>query len=164
MRDIYDNCSNGTFNNMLFVFAGTQQFYEDEHKGVKSYDALYSRIVNVLESEYDDLRTPIVNLHGFKEDDVKKISDLILDMHKQTYDWDITNAKEAISEFIEIRVANTGLTGGVIVPRTYIRELISVLDTVEQNQDQLNNKEEIIKLFKEEENSIESEEEIFDDW
>ncbi|AWX31850.1 BREX system ATP-binding domain-containing protein [Methanosphaera sp. BMS] len=164
MRDIYDNCNNGTFNGMLFVFAGTQQFYEDEKKGVKSYDALYSRIVNVLESDYDDLRTPIVNLHGFKENDVKKISDLIIDMHQETYQWDISNAKEAVSEFIDIRVANTGLTGGVIVPRTYIRELISVLDTVEQNQEQLNNKEEIIKLFKEEENSIETEEEIFDDW
>ena len=165
MRDIYDNCSNGTFSNMLFVFAGTQQFYEDEHKGVKSYDALYSRIVNVLDSDYDDLRTPIVNLYGFKENDVKKITDLIINMHEETYNWDTSNVKEAVNEFIELRVSNTGLTGGVIVPRTYIRELISVLDTVEQNQDKLNNKEEIIKLFKqEEESSIENEEEIFDDW
>jgi len=165
MRDIYDNCSNGTFTNMLFVFAGTQQFFEDEQKGVKSYDALYSRIVNVLESDYNDLRTPIINLYGFKEDDIKKISNIILDMHQQGYDWDVSNVESALDDFIQIHIDNSGLTGGLIVPRTFIRELISVLDTVEQNQDELNNTDEIILLFKhEEESSMEDGEEIFDDW
>jgi hypothetical protein len=163
IRDILDNCSNGTFSRMLFVFAGTPEFYEDERRGIRSYDALYKRISNVHESEYNDYRNPILNLRGLNENNIKELSKHIINMHKQAYNWDTSNVEAVIDTFIEIQIQNSGLTGGEIVPREFIRELVSVLDVVQQNQDELNYKDKIIEEFKEA-NTRNTKDAIDDDW
>lgn len=164
IRDIFDGCSNGTFTNLLFVFAGTYQFFEDDQKGVRSYEALYSRIQSAINSEYENVRTPIVNLTGFNASDAKKLAIIILNIHKDTYKWDTNIIENNLDLYIEKHVENSGLTGGLIVPRDFIREFVEILDTVEQNQSELNTNDKIVELFNSEEPLTTEEDDLYDDW
>jgi hypothetical protein len=165
LRDIYDKCSDGELENTLFLFAGTPQFFDDDNVGVQSYAALYNRISDAIETEYDDMRKPVMDLKGFDKKDLKEISSSIISMHSEEYEWDTSNIEKIIDDFIDIHEKNSSITGGQITPRLYFRSLVSVLDIVEQNQDQLSNKDEILKLFvKEEEDKKEDEDDLYDDW
>lgn len=165
IRDIYDGCSNGRFNHVLFVFAGTPQFFENDDKGVHSYEALYSRIEDAIDTEYKDLRTPIITLEGFNKNNLEKLSDEIIKLHSEAYDWNTNKIQSIIGEYIDLNIENAGLTGGVVSPRDYIRKLISILDTVEQNQEKLNKTKKIRKLFEKEKQVTNDEEEgLYDDW
>ena len=57
-----------------------------------------------------------------------------------------------------------GLTGGLMVPRDFIREFVEILDTIEQNQTELNNNEKISELFASKENTSTQEDDLYDDW
>jgi len=165
IRDIFDGCSNGTFTNLLFVFAGTYQFFEDDQKGIRSYEALYSRIQNAVESDYENVRTPIINLTGFDQNNAKELANTIIEIHKDTYNWDTSIVESNLDLFIEKHIENSGLTGGYIVPRDFIREFVEILDTIEQNQSELNNNEKISELFASEENiTTQEEDDLYDDW
>ena len=47
IRDIYDNCNLGKFQNTLFLFAGTPELFENDKKGIPTYEALDDRLKNV---------------------------------------------------------------------------------------------------------------------
>lgn len=74
IRDIYDNCNMGKFQNTLFLFAGTPELFDQQQKGIPSYEALDDRLKNVLNTDLPDMRKPIFDLKGFNEDDLKKNS------------------------------------------------------------------------------------------
>ena len=51
IRDIYDNCNLGKFQNTLFLFAGTPELFENDKKGIPTYEALDDRLKNVLKGK-----------------------------------------------------------------------------------------------------------------
>ena len=69
IRDIYDNCNLGKFQNTLFLFAGTPELFESDKKGIPTYEALDDRLKNVLNTDLADMRKPIFDLKGFTESD-----------------------------------------------------------------------------------------------
>lgn len=75
LREIYDNCNIGKFRNSLFVFAGTSQFFDDNRKGVFSFQPLYDRINTNLSSGFRDIRKPIINLEGLTKENLINISE-----------------------------------------------------------------------------------------
>ena len=163
LRDIYDECNLGKFQNTLFVFAGTPQFFDDPKLGVPAYGALYDRIQDALDTSLKDLRKPVITLEGFEKDDLMDIARRLMIMHEQVFEW---NAKEKISPMIEEIVLtheeNAGLTGGKVTPRVFIRSFVSVLDTVQQNPDEFGTDKDILKVFAEKETELE--EALEDDW
>ena len=164
MRDIYDDCSAENFQSSLFVFAGTPEFFDDTKKGIPSYEALDERLKDVLDTDYIDMRKPIINLKGFEKDDLIEISKKLTSMHSVAYDWeakDIMN--DAIEGIVDLHVQNAGLTGGKVTPRIFVRVFISVLDTVQQNQSEFKNSEDILKLFESKKEEFD-EDEFFDDF
>lgn len=163
LRDIYDECNSGKFQNTLFVFAGTPQFFDDPKLGVPSYEALSGRIEDPLDTSLKDLRKSVITLEGFEKDDLMDIAGRLMIMHEQVFEW---NAKEKISPMIEDIVLtheeNAGLTGGKVTPRLFIRSFIGVLDTVQQNPEEFSTDKDILKVFAEKETELE--EALEDDW
>ncbi|NMC68247.1 MAG: DUF2791 family P-loop domain-containing protein [Spirochaetales bacterium] len=167
IRFIYDECTLNNFEYTLFVLAGTPEFFDDPKKGTPSYEALgdkvTGRIQNPLEnSSYQNLRNPIMTLEGFNKDELTKIAEKIKIMHSEVFEWDSNtlinpNLIERIVTLHESHAAQ--LKGGKVSPRQFIRPFISVLDTVQQNPDELNSDEKIMALFEEKEI-----EEFEDDW
>lgn len=163
IRYIYDECNLENFKYTLFVFAGTPQFFEDQKLGVPSYQALDQRIQDALKSNYQDLRKPIILLEGFTKDELVEIADKLMEMHNEAFEWDSTQTiNPVINGIVDIHEENAQLTGGKVTPRIFIRSFLSVLDTVQQNPDELNTDKKILQLF--EEREIELEEEFDDDW
>jgi hypothetical protein len=167
IRFIYDECTLNNFKYTLFVLAGTPEFFDDPRKGTPSYEALgdkvAGRIQNPLEnSSYQNLRNPIMMLEGFNKDQLIDIAEKIKIMHSEVFEWDSnkiihSNLVERIVNLHESHAAQ--LKGGKVSPRQFIRPFISVLDTVQQNPDELNSDEKIMALFEEKEI-----EEFEDDW
>ena len=158
----------GKFQSALFVFAGTPYLFEDSKKGIPSYPALEERIQKVLESDYVDMRTPIIYLSDFDRDDLINISQKLLEMHGEVYDWDAQSKVEPIIENIADELISTaGLSGGKVTARKFVRKFITLLDTVEQNQPHFNTPEDILNEFINNTNQIDDEDEFDefdDDW
>ena len=161
IRDIYDDCNKGNFQNSLFIFAGTPQFFDDPKKGIPSYQALDDRITDMLDTDLKDMRKPIIKLEGFTNEELVDVAYTLIDMHGEIYGWD---ANEKISPILDQIVKSHEekalLTGGKVTPRTFVRSLISLLDTVQQNQSQINDSSDILKIFNENETELEDD---FDD-
>ena len=169
IRDIYDNCNLSRFQNTLFLFAGTPELFENEKKGIPTYEALDDRLKNVLNTDLVDMRKPIFNLKGFSESELEDIARKLTLMHSETYNWDAqTKISPILDSIVSTHVMNAELTGGKVTPRTFIRSFISVLDTVEQNADAFEDSSEILEMFKEQEtaNDVDFDEidEFDDDW
>ena len=170
IRDIYDNCNLGKFQNTLFLFAGTPELFENDKKGIPTYEALDDRLKNVLNTDLADMRKPIFDLKGFTKADLKEIAGKLTIMHEEAYKW---NASDKITpildDIVEIHVENAGLTGGKVTPRTFVRSFISVLDTVQQNQSFFKKSSDILEMFREQEGSgddidFDDIDEFDDDW
>lgn len=163
IRDIYDECSLGNFQNTLFVFAGTPRFFDDPKLGIPSYEALDDRIRDVLDTSLKDLRKPILKLEGFKKEELVDMAGKLMIIHQEVYEW---NGSEQISpvigKIVDKHEENAGLTGGKVTPRLFVRSFISVLDTIQQNPDEFNTDKDILKVFEEKE--TEFEEALDDDW
>ena len=168
IRLIFDNCSNGQFQSALFVFAGTSELFEDPKRGIPSYTALEERIKKAYETDLVDVRTPVFVLKGFDKNNIIELSKKLLDMHSDAYNWD-ANAKigPIVETIAEDHVANAGLTAGKVKARDFIRKFITLLDTVEQNQNHFNSPEDILEEFNGNINQMDDEDEFDeydDDW
>lgn len=164
IRDIYDNCNLEKFQSSLFVFAGTNDLFED-NKGIPSYEALDARIKHVLDTDLVDMRTPVVKLQGFDRNEIIEISQKILEMHSDIYEWDaFEKFNPIIDNIAEKHVLDASVTGDKVTARIFIRKFISLLDTVQQNQELFNNPEDILIEFDEKPNKQYAEEyDNFDD-
>jgi len=158
MRYIYDECSIGRFQNTLFIFAGTPEFFEDPKLGVPSYTALNERIEDAIKTEFKDLRKPIIKLDGFRRENLHELSERLIAMHEEVYGWEATPVRESLDGIISRHEANAELTG-YISPRNFVKSFISVLDVVQQNPE-LHGEAEILDLFEEKEMEFEEDE----DW
>jgi len=158
MRYIYDECSIGRFQNTLFIFAGTPEFFEDPKLGVPSYTALNERIEDAIKTEFKDLRKPIIRLDGFRRENLHELSERLIAMHEEVYGWEATPVRESLDGIISRHEANAELTG-YISPRNFVKSFISVLDVVQQNPE-LHGEAEILDLFEEKEMEFEEDE----DW
>lgn len=167
IRLIYDDCSRGEFQSTLFVFAGTPELFEEPKKGIPSYTALEERIREAYDTDLTDMRTPIIVLKGFDKNDLVAISQKLIDMHSDVYNWD-ANAKVGplIETIADNHVANAGLTARRVNARDFVRKFITLLDTVEQNQSHFNTSEDILIEFLENTCQIDKDEfdEYDDDW
>lgn len=163
LRDIYDECSLGNFQNTLFVFAGTPQFFEDPKLGVPSYKALSDRIEDALDTSLKDLRKPVIKLEGFTKDELIEIAGKLMIMHEEVFEWNGSDQISPVLEsIVDLHEENAALTGGKVTPRMFVRSFISVLDTVQQNPNEFDTDKDILKVFEEKE--TEFEEEFDDDW
>lgn len=170
MRDIYDNCNLGKFENSLFVFAATPELFDNAQKGIPSYEALDDRLKDVLDTDLPDMRKPIFNLKGFEKEDLLDVAGKLLIMHEEVYKWNANDKiNPVLNDIVEIHTENAGLTGGKVTPRTFIRSFVSLLDTVQQNQSYFKDSNEILNLFNDRESELNEEnfnalDEFDDDW
>lgn len=133
IKKLYDN--EPKLENIMFTFAGTPDlFYEGNRKGIWSYDALYERIKDALHSPYRDIRKPVIELKGLKRDELKEVSEKIIEIHGLAYNWDPKlKMNPVLGSILEYYESRAGLSGGETIPRDFIRAFVSVLDVIQQN-------------------------------
>jgi adenosylhomocysteinase len=131
IREIVDTCEEA-FPYCLFVFAGTQELFEDEFNGVASYQPLYQRIKNTQVTNARDVRQPIIRLEELGKDALLAVSKRVRDLHGKAYAWD-ARARFTDNQLAEF-TATVGSKFGDIrqKPRGFLKALTDVLDATEQ--------------------------------
>lgn len=138
IRYLCDLTSSEELPYTYFVFAGTEDVYQDELKGIPSYQALYARIRSdnsFTKNKVRDIRAPLIYLDNFDEERLKQVSEKVMTVHEMAYEWDSRKliTDKVISALID-RVANKfGKVSSV--PRGYLKSFVDLLDITEQNQD-----------------------------
>jgi hypothetical protein len=131
IREIIDTCET-EFPGCLFIFAGTQKWFEDEFNGVAQYRALYERIRNTQKDSVRDLRQPIIRLEGLEQNSLMALATRVREMHGIAYDWNALagfpnrEMREYISR-VSTRFGNVQQK-----PRGFLKGLVDVLDARQQ--------------------------------
>ena len=135
LRLLIDESGKNGFPCCLLVFTGTDQFFEDDRAGIKSYEALAERVS--IQSGRDgimSLRQPIIILQGLNRSKLLAVISKVRDIHGIAYDW---NSKDRFPEkVLEKLVQDWTAFGESVVsrkPRPIIREFIHILDLCEEN-------------------------------
>jgi hypothetical protein len=137
LRQLMDMLAKDELPGLYLVVTGTRDFYEG-YKGLKALTPLYQRVqVNFTEdARFDNLRATQVRLHPFSEDRLLTVGRRIRDLFPAKNVERV--ASKVNDQFLSALVnqVTTGFKGKVaLAPRLFLRELIDVMDRVDQHPD-----------------------------
>lgn len=134
IRYIMDCCGTGELKNCGFIFAGTDELFNNPEKGIKSYDALNQRIGNNItdgKGNASSLRNPLITLKEFKKEDFINLTKKIINIHSSYYSYSVPVDIYTIYNLVVIECNK--IDKGKIAVRNYLKKLLEVLDLIEQN-------------------------------
>lgn len=133
IRQICD--ASGDYPGLLWIFTGTPDFF-DNRKGVAGLAPLHDRIRFLEHGGFASLRQPQLQLRPFDADRLKAVALRLRELYP------MPNRQRVISrvsdKFIDDLVASVtaGFRGDVgVVPRQFLRQLVNVMDLVDENED-----------------------------
>lgn len=128
LRFFIDEADRNNFPNCFFLYTGTTDLMESE-KGFKSLEPLYQRVKVTRQTDFKNLRQPVMFLDGFDNSKLNEVAKKVRAIHGQVYSW-IPNEK--VSDlFIERLIGDmiTGFGGEITIgPRGFLRTLVDILD------------------------------------
>ncbi|MBV7533820.1 BREX system ATP-binding domain-containing protein [Chitinophaga sp. sic0106] len=136
LRLLIDEAGRNALPGCLLIFTGTDEFFEDERYGLKSYEALSERVLTPFTHEnYVSMRQPIISLESLNRERLTKVVLKIRDLYGIAYGW---NAKHYVDDDAVVEVINEWTVFGEESvdrkPRPILREFIQMLDLCEENQ------------------------------
>lgn len=133
IRQISD--ASGDYPGLLWIFTGTPDFF-DNRKGVAGLAPLHDRIRFLEDGKFASLRQPQLQLKPFDAARLKAVALRLRELYP------MPNRQRVLSRvsdaFIDRLVAKVteGFRGDVgVVPRQFLRELVNVMDLVDENDD-----------------------------
>ncbi len=133
IRQISD--ASGDYPGLLWIFTGTPDFF-DNRKGVAGLAPLHDRIRFLEHGGFASLRQPQLQLKPFDAERLKSVALRLRELYP------MPNRQRVITRvsdgFIDRLVAKVteGFRGDVgVVPRQFLRELVNVMDLVDENED-----------------------------
>ncbi len=125
----------GSYPGMLWLFTGTPEFFDTRH-GVAGLEPLHRRISFSKQGSFASLRQPQLELTPF---DVERLRSVAMRLRELYPSGSRSVLEERVSlDFIDRLVAEVtkGFRGDVgVVPRQFLREFVTQLDLVEENDD-----------------------------
>ena len=125
----------GSYPGMLWLFTGTPEFFDTRH-GVAGLTPLHDRIRFLKQGAFASLRQAQLELVPF---DAERLRSVALRLRELYPSGMRSVLEERVSlDFIDLLVAEVtkGFRGDVgVVPRQFLREFVTQLDLVEENDD-----------------------------
>lgn len=134
IRQLMDSAGGGEFNNAGFVFAGTNEFFDDEEKGLKSYKAIYQRIGETIRSKkhLSNVKQPVLTIEAFSKDDFKELTERVLEIHEINYDYVFDGNVDHLVNLTMLECTKQ-LHGDHLTTRVYLKKFIELLDLMMDN-------------------------------
>ena len=136
LRLLIDEAGRNALPNCLLIFTGTDEFFEDERYGLKSYEALAERVLSTFSHEsFVSMRQPIIALESLDKSRLGQVVLKLRDLHGIAYNWDV--AAYADDQTLFKLLDEWTMFGDESVdrkPRPILRELIQRLDICEENR------------------------------
>lgn len=135
LRLLVDACGDNQLADGLFVITGTPSFFEDEHVGVRSYQALAQRIERpVGETAPNARRSTILQLGGLSAARLAEVARKVRDLHARAFEYD---AQRRLTDELLERLAQQATTAfgeeTPRVPRRFLREVVYLCDLCEEH-------------------------------
>ncbi len=133
IRQISD--ASGDYPGLLWIFTGTPDFF-DNRKGVAGLAPLHDRIRFLEHGGFASLRQPQLQLKPFDAERLKSVALRLRELYPMpNRQRVITRVSDAFIDRLVAKVTE-GFRGDVgVVPRQFLRELVNVMDLVDENDD-----------------------------
>jgi hypothetical protein len=136
LRLLIDEAGRNALPGCLVIFTGTDEFFEDQRYGLRSYEALAERVMTPFTHEsFVSMRQPIISLESLDRERLNQVVSKIRDLYAIAYSC---NANEfAADESIKKLVEEWTIFGEENInrkPRPILREFIQMLDLCEENK------------------------------
>lgn len=137
LRQLVDALAAGELPGLYLVVTGTPDFF-DGYKGLKALQPLAQRVATRFDEDdrFDNLRAPQVRLPQFDADRLGEVGRKVRDLFPAHEDERVRRTVD--DAFIETLVVavTAGFGGRVsVAPRIFLRELVDVLERVDQHPD-----------------------------
>lgn len=133
---MYNDTMQGKAEYLGIVMCGTPQCMEDQRRGIYSYEALRSRLVDgKFGGEQNNLHAPVIRLDPLSYAEMRILVEKLTEIHAILYDYEQIVTAEDMDNFIKIEYGRIGADSN-LTPREVIRDFIEVLDLMQQNPNQ----------------------------
>lgn len=131
---MYNDTLQGKAQHLGIIMSGTPQCIEDRRRGVYSYEALRSRLVegHFGREEYKDMLAPVIRLSPLTNEEMLVLIEKLAEIHAGLFGYTPVLTQEDLVTFIKIEFGRIGADTH-ITPREVIRDFIELLDIVCQN-------------------------------
>ncbi len=131
---MFNDIMQGKSSYLSMYVCGTPEFIEDPNRGLYSYEALKSRLIQgKYENGYDNYLGPVINLRPLTKEEIYVLLRTIRDLHEQRYGYTSIVDDEKLQ--IYLGTVLSSVSSSMVTPREITRDLISLLDTLHQNPD-----------------------------
>jgi len=131
---MFNDIMQGKSSHLSMYVCGTPEFIEDPNRGLFSYEALKSRLIQgKYENGYDNYLGPVINLRPLTKEEIYVLLRTIRDLHEQRYGY--TSGVDDEKLQIYLGTVLSSVSSSMVTPREITRDLISLLDTLHQNPD-----------------------------
>ncbi|PWV49512.1 BREX system ATP-binding domain-containing protein [Chitinophaga sp. S165] len=136
LRLLIDEAGRNALPGCLVIFTGTDDFFEDERYGLRSYEALADRVMTPFKHEnYVSMRQPIISLEALDAQRLANVIFKIRDLYGIAYGWDVNQFAD--DDSILKLIGEWTMFGEESIdrkPRPILREFIQMLDLCEENK------------------------------
>lgn len=131
---MYNDILQGNVEGLYITFSGTNEFLEDERRGLYSYGALKRRLeFNQYETdEYRDFEQPVIRLTPLKNDEVFILLQRLRDIHATHYSYETTITEDEIKNYM-IEMYNLPGAEDFLTVGDIIRRFLGALNILQQN-------------------------------
>nr|MBQ4317740.1 DUF2791 family P-loop domain-containing protein [Clostridia bacterium] len=104
-------------------------------RGMFSYEALRSRLADnrFSDSGFKNLIGPVIRLRRLSDDELYALILRVTKLHARNYSWEPRITPEEMADFLKLCLSRAG-ADALITPREIIRDYISVLNILLQNE------------------------------
>lgn len=139
LREIIDKMSAGFLQKTYFLWLGTDVWFENKHRGIASYHALYDRMKNI--SGDNSGKTIILNLEPLGKEDLRQLIRRLRTLYASCYSYTADSSFEETTLQTLVK-QYTGIDGKL---RPSVREVakltVEFLDSLRQGRSQEENGE-----------------------
>lgn len=135
---LLDKTAQGDLTRCYFVFAGTEDLFSDERKGLPSYPALHDRIrprhQKIADRTIQEVRSPVMFLEGFTRARLIEVATKVRDIHGLAYEWEPRHRldEQFLGDLAEALSTKFGQEARTF-PRGFLKHVVDILDLCEQD-------------------------------
>lgn len=131
---MFNDTMQGKAEHLGIFLGGTPQFVEDERRGLFSYEALRSRLVEgrYAGNGYRNYTGPILKLEMLSHEEILILLQKLLQIHGLHFGYTPSLTDEDMIQFMETAVGRMGAEE-LLTPREIVRDFMDLLHTLHQN-------------------------------
>ncbi|MEK3732610.1 ATP-binding protein [Paenibacillus sp. FSL M8-0334] len=133
---MFNDTMQGKAEHLGIYLGGTPQFVEDERRGLFSYDALRSRLIDGRygSSALRTYTSPILKLDMLSHEEILVLLQKLRDIHALHFQYEVSLTDEQLIAFMQMAVGRLGAEE-LLTTREVVRDFMDVLHTLHQHHD-----------------------------